>query len=197
MTIAWKGIVGRPFPPADFILYVQGLKWGAWRPSFCVLHNTAIPTFAEWHTEPGEQRMQNLQSYYRDVQHWSGGPHLFVDDMVIWAFTPLTVPGVHSPSWNALSWGIEMVGNYETEPLSYPVLQNTASALATLHDALGLNPLTLRFHKEDPLTDHKTCPGRAIIKADVVGMVQQKIMARHQGDHLPSRGQPIPPGVPL
>lgn len=61
--------------------------------------------------------MQNLQSYYRDTMKWSGGPHLFVADDLVWAFTPLTVPGVHSPSWNNVSWGVELVGDYSTEQI--------------------------------------------------------------------------------
>src|SRR5712692_11270909 len=42
-------------------------------------------------------------------------PHLFVADDLIWVFTPLTVSGVHSPSWNSITWGVEMVGNFDTE----------------------------------------------------------------------------------
>jgi len=104
---AWKGIVGKGFTPDDFAAYVAGLTFTAWRPSFVVLHNTAVPTFAQWHSVPGTTRMQNLQSYYRDTQKWSGGPHLFVADDLIWVFTPLTdreytlLPGTSFPGvWN-------------------------------------------------------------------------------------------------
>jgi hypothetical protein len=184
---AWKGIVGKPFTPADFITYVAGITFNQWRPSFVVVHNTGIPTFADWHRVSGERRMQALQSYYRDDQGWSGGPHLFVADDVIWVFTPLWLPGVHSPSWNAISWGVEMVGDYETEPLGAALYQNTASALATLHDALGIDPGTIRFHKEDPETTHRSCPGRAVIKPDLIAFVRQKLAVRHGGEHLPTR----------
>jgi len=83
---AWKGIVGRGFTAADFEQYVQTIKLTLWHPQFVVLHNTFIPRLADWHQVPGEQRMQNLQHYYRDTQHWSAGPHLFIADDLIWVF---------------------------------------------------------------------------------------------------------------
>ncbi|HEV2715317.1 MAG TPA: hypothetical protein VGU64_08645, partial [Terriglobales bacterium] len=74
-------------------------------------------TFADWHKHSGEERMRALERYYRDENHWSGGPHLFVADDLMWVFTPLNVPGVHSPSWNRVAWGVELVGDYDKEPL--------------------------------------------------------------------------------
>src|SRR5262245_65423680 len=103
--------------------------------------------------------MQGLQSYYRDQQQWSAGPHLFVADDVIWAFTPLNVSGVHSPSWNAISWGVELVGDYATEPFGDAVRNNAVVAVAGLHKLAGLDHYTLRLHREDTLTTHKFWPG--------------------------------------
>ena len=74
---AWKGIVGKDLTAADFEQYVQTIQLTAWRPQFIVLHNTFIPRLADWHQVPGEQRMQNLQHYHRDTQHWSAGPHVY------------------------------------------------------------------------------------------------------------------------
>jgi len=54
-------------------------------------------------------------------------------------------------------------------------------ALATLHAALGLNPDTLRLHKEDPKTTH-ICPGKNVIKADIIGGVHEKLTL---GEHVP------------
>jgi len=156
---AWKGIIGKGFTTAQFADYVQSVHLNVWRPQFVVLHNTYIPRLADWHEVSGEQRMLNLQTCYRDTQHWSAGPHLFVADDLIWVFTPLDTPGVHSPSWNAISWGVEMVGDYSTEDFSPVVQANAASALATLHALGGMDPSTLRLHKEDPKTTHKNCPG--------------------------------------
>ncbi len=179
---AWKGIVGQGFTSDAFATYVSGLSFVNWRPSFVVLHNTAAPTFAQWHSISGDQRMQNLQSYYRDTQKWSGGPHLFVADDLIWVFTPLTLPGVHSPSWNNISWGVELVGDYSTEQIVPALQANAVSALATLHGALGLDPSTLRLHREDPLTTH-LCPGNNISKADFIANVTAALTQAFPGEH--------------
>ena len=182
----WKGIVGESFSLAEFDRYVAGLAFVSWRPSFVVLHNTASPKLSQWHSVPGEQRMRNLEHYYRDTQHWSAGPHLFVADDKIWVFTPLTVKGVHSPSWNAISWGVEMVGDYGHEALNPEVYENTISALVTLHAKLGLDSHTLRFHKEDPATTHN-CPGKNVHKDKVIADLHNRLVARYEGDHLPDR----------
>ena len=99
---AWKGIIGKGFTAAQFPDYVAGTKFGAWRPQFIVLHNTFIPKLSEWHSVPGAQRMKALEHFYRDIQKWSVGPHLFVADDLIWAFTPLNVSGT-SPGWHCRS----------------------------------------------------------------------------------------------
>src|SRR5436190_1904248 len=49
---AWKGIVGKGFTASDFSQYVTTVTFNAWRPQFVVLHNTAVPTFADWHFVP-------------------------------------------------------------------------------------------------------------------------------------------------
>ena len=143
----WKGIIGEGFTASGFESYVQTVHLKSWRPQFVVLHNTAIPKLADWHRAPGAKRMQNLQSFYRDTQGWSAGPHLFVADDLIWVFTPLDTPGVHSPSWNAISWGVELVGDYSTEPFSPAVQKNAASALASLHALAGIAPDSLKLHR--------------------------------------------------
>ena len=182
---AWKGIVGKGFTAPDFEQYVQTIQLTTWRPQFIVLHNTFIPRLADWHQVPGEQRMQNLQHYYRDVQHWSAGPHLFIGDDMIWIFTPLGTPGVHSPSWNAISWGVELVGDYSTEDLSARVQGNAIQALAALYALAGLTPDNLRLHKEDPNTTHKDCPGKRIVKNDVIAQVAACLSDKFQGEHVP------------
>jgi hypothetical protein len=181
----WKGIVGKGFSASDFGDYVQTVELISWRPQFIVLHNTYIPKLADWHKVPGERRMQNLQAYYRDTQKWSAGPHLFVADDLIWVFTPLDTPGVHSPSWNAISWGVELVGDYSTEDFSPAVQANAASALASLYSLAGLSPDNLRLHKEDPHTTHKNCPGLKIVKNDVITFVSAALSEMHPGEHTP------------
>lgn len=171
--MTWKGIVGRGMTPDEFQEYVSSLSFAAWTPDFVVLHNTQDPTFAEWHDVSGVRRMHGLAAFFRDERGWSGGPHVFVADDLIWPFTPLTVPGVHSPSWNAVSWGVEMVGDYGTvldEVLSPEVFNNTVAVLVTLHAAINRSADTLRFHREDPLAEgpHLRCPGHNVVKSEIV-----------------------------
>ena len=95
--------------------------------------------------------------------------------------------GIHSPSWNKLALGFEMLGNYITDSFSsgrgLAVRQNAVAAIATLTAVLGLNPDSLRLHKEDPATTHKTCPGKNVKKAEVIADVKALIQQRHGGDH--------------
>ena len=183
----WKPIVGLSFTADEFDIYCHSLQWMQWRPSFIVLHNTASPNLSQRPRGFTSQHIQNLVSFYRDTNHWSAGPHLFIDDKQIWIFTPLTMSGVHSPSWNKLALGIEMLGNYATDSFTtargLAVQQNAIAAMATLCAVIGLNPDGIRLHKEDPRTTHD-CPGKNVKKAQVIQSVKDLIVARHPGDHL-------------
>lgn len=161
--MAWKGIVAKPFSAEDFKTYVAGLRWDAWKPQFLVLHNTATPSLAQRPAGLTLQHIRNLEAYYRDTMRWSAGPHLFIDDKQIWVFTPLTTSGVHSPSWNAVAIGIEMLGDYARESFTsgrgLAVRQNAVAAMAALNNALGFKADAFRFHVEDTRSDHD-CPGK-------------------------------------
>ena len=193
--MSWTPIVGQSFQPDGFEHYVASLKFNLWRPRFVVVHNTSVPDIKTWQrwqvrTPPitDERWAANLVGYYRDQQRWSAGPHLFITPAGILAFTPLTHPGVHSPAWNSISWGVETVGEFEREPFTGPIRENLVAALAILHAAAGLQPLPyergvrgLHFHTEDPKTTHKDCPGKNMVKADLVKAVQDEILRRHSG----------------
>lgn len=133
--------------------------------------------------------MRNLENYYRNPgpnkKAWSAGPHLFIADDLIWVFTPLTTSGVHSPSWNLESWGVEMVGDYNREPFNAGVRANTVDALAILHAWCGLNPDTIRFHKEDPLTTHD-CPGHNVSKSSLIEQTKARLAELNEGEHSPA-----------
>jgi len=182
----WKGIVGTSFTPEGFDSYCHTLSWTSWRPSFIVLHNTATPSLAQRPKGLTKQHIMNLESFYRDTQKWKAGPHLFIDDNQIWAFTPLVVSGTHSPSWNKMAIGIEMLGDYEKESFDsgrgLKVRQNTVAALATLCAILGLDIPTMRLHREDPLTTH-ACPGKNVKKLEVIQAVQDLMVSWHAGEH--------------
>lgn len=175
MTRPWQGIVGRGMNAAQFDAYVAELPMSTWRPKFCVAHNTGIPTFANWHRVPGPRRMTALEEYYRDDKGWSAGPHVFVADDLIWPFTPLYTPGVHAPSWNQIAWGVEAVGDFNSETIPAPLFGNLIAVFTTLHRKGSMDPAKLRLHREDPLTTHKVCPGDHLSKSALIAGVQTSL----------------------
>jgi hypothetical protein len=182
----WKGIVAKSFSPGDFETYCEDQRWDVWRPSFIVLHNTGAPSLSDRPNGLELTHIRNLESFYRDTNEWSAGPHLFVDDNRIWVFTALTMSGVHSPSWNTSALGIEMLGDYEKEAFDsgrgLSVRRNTVAAVGILAAVLGLDPTGIRLHREDPLTTH-ACPGKKVRKLEVVQAVQDYLQSHHGGDH--------------
>lgn len=176
--MAWRGWVGEGYDKDAFFHYVQNVKW-QWKPKFIVTHNTGSPTQKQWEaTKGGEaQRMRNLEDYYKNRQGWSSGPHLFIGKK-IWIGTPLYVKGTHTPSWNNVSLGVEIAGDYDKDPFIDPYRGNTIHALAVLHYHLKLDPADfklgvsgLHLHKEDKKTTHD-CPGKNIVKRDLVDSVK-------------------------
>jgi hypothetical protein len=182
----WKGIVGASFSTSEFDSYCHALHWTQWRPSFVVLHNTANPSLAQRPNGLTKQHILNLEHYYRDEKEWKAGPHLFVDDKQIWVFTPLTMSGTHSRSFNKRALGVEMLGDFKKESFSTgrgrKVRDNTVAAIATLSAVLGIDPRTMRLHKEDPETDHD-CPGLEVDKSEFIEDVIALIEHRHGNEH--------------
>ena len=191
--MAWTPIDGRGLTLDQLKAHVENLKFTAWKPSFMVLHNTGSPTLKQWHSTPGATRMKNLENYFRNERGWQSGPHAFVADDLVWLFTPFTAKGTHSPSWNGTALGIEMVGDFSTEDddagPGLKVKNNTAALFGMLHAKLGLNPATIKLHKEDKKTTHD-CPGKNIEKADFIQRIEEYM--GHGGDYaLPA--MPIAP----
>lgn len=192
--------VKRAFEQEQFRAYGETLAWPRWRPSRIVWHNTAAPSLVQWiksadadrakGLKPGITRIQNLERFFHDDNHWSGCPHLFVANDYIWEMNPLTAPGVHSPSWNNVSIGIEMVGDFAVEDddsgEGLKVKNNTIFATAILCSALGLNPSneTIFLHKEDKKTTHD-CPG-ARIAIDKQAMIAAVASLMAGGEHDPA-----------
>jgi len=182
----WKGIVGSSFTIDEFDIYCHQLQWTTWRPSFIVLHNTAIPSLSQRPNGFTLQHIKNLEIFYRDTQKWRAGPHLFIDEKQIWIFTPLNLSGIHSPSWNNSSLGIEMLGDYTKESFTsgrgLKVRSNTVAAIKILSSVLGLDPLSIKLHREDPLTTH-ACPGSSVRKLEIIQQVNDALIKEHQGEH--------------
>lgn len=159
--MAWPA-VKKPVLAKDFEASLETVAGMTWRPQFIVLHNTSIPTLKQRPDGFLKTHVEALESYYKNDRGWSGGPHYFIDDHCIWVFNPLTHPGVHSPSWNKVAIGIEMLGEYNVEPFTSGrgnlVRRNAVVAIAALSRKLGFKSDAWKFHMDDPKTDHD-CPG--------------------------------------
>lgn len=194
-------IVGRGFTVPELRSYLRTLPANMWLPRFIVVHNTSAPDLQLYNEDwlhrknwTGEQWMRNLRDYYSG-KGWAGGPHLFVAPDKIWLLNPLWRPGVHSPSWNRFTWGVETVGEFEREPFDRAIRNNLVGALAELHLHAHLDPADyklgvrgLHFHKEDPGTTHRTCPGRHMVKEQLVSDVVTAMSGEEpvHDQHLPS-----------
>lgn len=196
--MSWPA-VKRNFNQQGFADYVKTLAWVKWRPSAIVWHNTAAPSLAQWIKTakqdmekgliPGTTRIRNLEMFFRDNNHWSGCPHLFIANDFIWVMNPLVEPGVHSPSWNHISIGIEMVGDFSIEDddtgEGLRVKNNTIFATAILCATLGIDPMSkIWLHKQDPKTTHD-CPGQDISRDKAV-MINDVADLMAGGEHSPS-----------
>jgi hypothetical protein len=199
-------IVGKCFPTAsEFLAYLDGIKFGAWRPRFITMHHTGAPdlkTWQGWQTRAkpvsDEQWMKNLASYYGNEMKWSAGPHFFFTPNNFCVLSPPTTRGVHAVSFNAMSWGVECVGDFDTEKFDGAVRDKYVEGLACLHLATGLalDPYTrgvsgLHFHRDDTKTS-KTCPGKGVQKADLVARVKAKMLTLTGGEQPDEKVKSVP-----
>jgi N-acetylmuramoyl-L-alanine amidase-like protein len=184
----WRGTIGACVTKPQLMIYVAALasKEMEFNPDKIIIHNTAAPNYKQWtESKVYPDRMKGLTAWYRDKCKWQGGPHMFVDTNGFWLFNPLWQRGTHSPSYNQSSWGIEMVGDYDSEPFDKGpgavIRDNAVHATAVLlnHLKLPANNKTILFHKEDKATTH-ACPGKNVSKPDFVKRVQEAMKALQQ-----------------
>lgn len=202
--------VGKCFPTAKgFLDYLDGIKFeGAWQPKFITMHHTGGPSLKTWEgygkrANPitDEQWMKNLASYYGNEMKWSAGPHFFLTPKNFCVLSLPTKRGVHAVSFNATSWGVECVGDFDSEAFTSELADRYAEGLACLHLAAGLEPgdykfnvRGLHFHRDDPKTT-KTCPGKKVSKELMVRLISQKMQALSPGAH--EDDDPVPAPVPV
>jgi hypothetical protein len=173
----WKDFDGVARTRTETLERINSLKWTDWQPRGITLHNTAAPTLGQW-AESGpahDARIRNLQYFYEDEKGWHAGPHWFVSrNFINWFSNPL-LPGVHSRCFNRTHFGIEMVGDYDSEDFNSGdgalVRDNAVFLIAALNLKFGFNPDDLTFHVECNRDNH-ACPGRKVVKADVIARVR-------------------------
>lgn len=190
---------------AEFITYLESIQFGAWRPRFVTMHHTGAPdlkTWQGWQTRPkpvsDRQWLNNLAEYYGTTMKWSSGPHFFFTPAHFCVLSPPTARGVHAVSFNANSWGVECVGDFDREPFTGAVREKYIEGLACLHLATGLqlDPFQrgvrgLHFHRDDPRTS-KTCPGKNVEKTMLIAAIEAKMDELSGGDHPEEHITPEP-----
>ncbi len=167
-------LVGTQWNLAGFEKYLSKTDTG-WSDSVTI-HHTGFPDLAMRKKGLTAQHIRNIRDYYKG-KGWSGGPHLFIDDLDISGMNPLNERGVHARSFNSKSIGIEVLGNYDNEdPKSgrgWECWKLTAKVVAAILNAKGLpaTKATILFHRDDPKTS-KTCPGNKIEKVWFIALVK-------------------------
>lgn len=191
--MSWDDFTGITYDRAGLARRLDGMEWGrGFKPAGIILHNTAAPTLAQWEeTGPShDARIKNLKAYYQGLG-WHAGPHWFVSRDHFTEFMDPRTRGTHSPSFNADHFGIEMVGNYDTEPFDAgdgaKVRDNAVFLMAYLCNHFGWNPeRAIKLHKEDPKTTH-ACPGSKVSKRNIIDRVsaQMAVLGTREDDRPP------------
>jgi hypothetical protein len=169
-------------------------QWGPVKPSWLVLHHTAVPTVAQW--TDGEARLTEAQikvkrlrqlagiaAYYRDRNGWDRGPHLFIDARYVYLFTPMTMPGIHATTGNgtaqSFSLGIEVIGDYTRVVWSENTRRMVVGAVARLHRHLGTfdiresrGPGGIARHAD---YNKPECPGKLITPAYYLPLFREAV----------------------
>jgi hypothetical protein len=194
----------------EFKAYVDSLSWDkGWRPAFPTLHNTGVPSLKQWlaYGPTVEERWgANLNRYYAGLG-WHAGPHLVCCPDYIWVLCDPEADGVSVSCWNRLTFGIEMVGNFEvggddpTTGEGAKVINNAVLALAALSAKLGWSIGTivkgvggLHFHRECARDGHP-CPGNLVSKPDILSRVIVQIANFNIGQPA-TPAAPTPPPAP-
>ena len=170
----------------EFRHCLAGLKLDGWKPAFPTLHNTGVPSLAQWMAmgaTPQERWGASLDRYYKGLG-WHAGPHLVVCPSYVWVLCDLAKSGVSVSCWNFETFGVEMVGNYEVggddfaTGIGAEVRANAALVLADLAEKFGwldladfaLGERGLHFH-HDCAKDHHACPGSKVSKPDMLARI--------------------------
>jgi len=166
-------IVGRKFTRAEFIEYVKWVKQNEpylWDPTGITIHHTGFPDLSIRPNGFTEQHMINMRHGYINDNGWQRGPHIYTDDHGIWVFNPLSRRGIHAVSYNSTRYGIEMLGNFDTQaddtnPRGVSSRAHGMFAAAVLMKHAGISTAKLNFHRHDSET-RKTCPGSHVNFSD-------------------------------
>jgi hypothetical protein len=156
----------------------------SWKPEGLCVHNTSAPSLSQWikyGPTVEKQWPSNLNNFYKSLG-WHSSVHIVSCPDYIWNLCNLLQDGVSVSCWNSIMYGLEMVGEYESEEFNsgvgLQVKDNAMFAISTLFHKFKWKPVideTLRFHRKC-IADHHNCPGKNVTDQDVLENVL-KVMA--------------------
>lgn len=165
--------VGKSYDtPEDLYSHLRALRTGEalghWKPQGIVMHHTYFPDLSMRPEGFDAQLIKNAAHGYVHDRGWRSGPHLFIDDHKAWGMTPFTEPGTHAVSFNRTRFGVEVLGNYDTDadkesPRGRKCWIKAAQYVAAICAAMRWDATarTIVGHRDDGATD-RTCPGTKI-----------------------------------
>ena len=211
--------IGKGLTGPEFAAYAQSYNFGSVPPDQLIIHNTYIPD-ASWapvsanqstwwdRNESGltisqiyakrQQQLDAVMRYYRDTYGWDRGPHLFIDNIWIWLFTPMYDIGIHAKEGNSYrdgrghlhySLGIETVGHFAThgwpsgmQQLLRVAVQALRRRLQTFeivyksapHHHPELHQGSIAFHND---YNKAACPGGYITPAYAIPILSSEVSA--------------------
>lgn len=144
---------------ASFAAWLRSQPAPDWTPMGSTYHNTYSPDESTWR---GHASMEAMQAFYA-AKGWDRGPHVYVaagtSDNGIWVMTPPELPGIHAGACNPKRFGIEVVGNFQSYPMSDAQLQLLVGAAAELHRYARITTPDIITHRD--CMPGRTCPGDA------------------------------------
>lgn len=129
-----------------------------WHPTGSTYHNTYRPDAASWR---GHASMRSMQAHYASLG-WDRGPHVFIavgtQDDGIFIMTPPWLEAIHAGACNSVRFGLEVVGDFQSRPMSHAQLVALSETAAALHDWARIGP-EINAHRD--CMPGRTCPGDA------------------------------------
>lgn len=146
------------FPDADaFAAWLADKPKPTWAKAG-TYHNTYRPDERSW---AGRLSMRSMQKTYEGYG-WDRGPHCYLAAGTafdgIWVMTEPWLQGIHAGDCNNDRFGLEVVGDFQSKPMTQFQIALLTSTAAALHRWAGL-PADINSHRD--CMAKRTCPGDA------------------------------------
>lgn len=177
--------------PAALRAWLSAAPRPAWAPIGSTYHNTYIPNESQWR---GHASMERMQETYA-AKGWDRGPHLYLAVGTsadgIFVMTPPWAPGIHAGACNDERFGIEVVGDFQSRPMSAAQVDLLASCAAVLHQWANCPP-DIVAHRD--CMPGRTCPGEAayIQKPRIQAELRARMRYTPDSPILAPAGAPYP-----